>query len=228
MVSPDFNKPIYGLSKALLLSAGRLMFRLRYEGTENIPRQGPLLITSNHQSHLDPPMVGMGVPRYIHFLAKRELAKSRFLAWFMQQAGVILVDRSQGREALESALAYLHAGDAVAIFPEGTRTRTGRLIRGRKGAALLAHRSGAQVLPACIIGANQCFPVNTRKIRTGRIRVRYGKPLDVEHLPEGAIPEEVLAQTTRRIMDAIEELVLPEMRPLPEEKATWYRDGSAI
>lgn len=222
-MTPPFNRPLYAASKALLIGASKLMFRLKHEGVENVPREGGLIIASNHQSHLDPPMIGVGVPRHIHFVAKRELAKNRLLGWFMRQVGTILVDRSQGREAVETALGYLGAGGTVVIFPEGTRTRTGRLNRGHKGVAVLAHRSGANVLPTCIIGADKCFPVNSRAIRPGRITVRFGEPMRFEHHLEGIIPEDLLAQTTKKIMDAIEELVPPEMRPLPEEKVKWYR-----
>jgi len=221
------NKPLYAISKALLIAGGKLMFRLRHEGVENVPREGGLIIASNHQSHLDPPMIGVGVPRHIHFMAKRELAKNPLLGWFMRQVGTILVDRSQGRGALESALACLEEGGTVVIFPEGTRTRSGRLNQGRKGVAVIAHRSGAAVLPTCIAGANKCFPVGSKTIKPGRIKVRFAKPMKFAHYPEGTIPESVLAETTKNIMDAIEELAPPEMRPLPEEKAKWYREEGA-
>lgn len=221
------NRLLYGVSKALLLAGGKLMFRLRHEGVENVPRKGGLIIASNHQSHLDPPMIGVGVPRCIHFMAKRELFKSRLLGWFMRNVGTILVDRSQGREALQLALACLKEGGTVVIFPEGTRTRSGRLNRGRKGVAVIAHRSGAMVLPTCIEGSGKCFPVGSKAIKPGRIKVRFAEPMRFAHYPDGTIPESVLAQTTKKIMDAIEELAPPEMRPLPEEKAKWYREEGA-
>ncbi len=204
------------------------MFRLRHEGVENVPREGGLIIASNHQSHLDPPMIGVGVPRCIHFMAKRELFKNRLLGWFMRNVGVIMVDRSHGRGALESALACLKVGGTVMIFPEGTRTRSGRLNRGRKGVAVIAHRSGAMVLPACIAGAGKCFPVGSKAIKPGRIKVRFAKPMQFAHYPTGIIPESVLAETTKKIMDAIEELAPPEIRPLPEEKAKWYREEGTV
>jgi len=226
-VIPSCNRALYGAAKALLLAGGKLMFRLRHEGVEHVPREGGLIIASNHQSHLDPPMIGVGVPRFIHFMAKRELFKNRLLGWFMRNVGVILVDRSQGRGALESALACLKEGGTVMIFPEGTRSLTGRINRGRKGVAVIAHRSGAAVLPGCIEGSKKCFPVGSKTIKPGRIKVRFAKPLRFEHIPEGTIPESVLAETTKKIMDAIEELAPPEMRPLPEEKAKWYREEGA-
>jgi len=224
-VPPELNRPLYAASKAILQVLSKLLFRLQHEGVENIPREGPLLIASNHQSHLDPPMIGLGIPRYVYFIAKRELARSRLLGWYMRNLGTILVDRGQGREALEAALEYLNAGRAVVIFPEGTRTRTGRLNPGRKGVGVLAHRSGAVVLPTCITGANRCFPVGSKIIRPGRIKVRFGKPLRFTHLPSGPIAEELVEQTTAKIMQAIEELVPPELRPLPEERARWHHEG---
>lgn len=197
---------------------GKLLFRVRFEGSAKIPRQGPLIIASNHQSHLDPPMVGLGVPRHAHYLSKRELSSSRALGWFLRSVGTIFVDRSHGRDALAVAVEYLRAGRTVIIFPEGTRTRTGHIGTGKKGVAILAHRTGAAVVPTCVTGAYECFPAGSKKIRFGRITVRYGEPLYFEHILEEQILEELLARTTKQIMDAIIAMAPPEIRPLAQDK----------
>jgi 1-acyl-sn-glycerol-3-phosphate acyltransferase len=207
---------LFSFSKAMLLAGGRLFFRISYEGGENIPRQGALIVASNHQSHLDPPLVGVGVPRHVFFMAKREFTKFRLFRWFLGDIGTIFVNRSQGREALNAAMEFLQAGRAIVIFPEGTRTRTGHIGTGKKGVAILAHRTGATVVPACIVGADKCFPAGSRRIRLGRIKVYYGEPLRFELIPEGQIPEDLLAETTTIIMNAIIALAPPEIRPLAQ------------
>lgn len=214
-MAPRYNKPLFVVAKNLLLLGGKIAFRVQYIGGHNIPKTGGLIVASNHQSHLDPPMVGLGVRRVVHFMAKQELASSPFLNWFLRSIGTILVDRAQGREALNTAIEYLNAGRGVVIFPEGTRTRTGRIGPGKKGVALLAHRTGTAVVPACITGAFACFPAGSKQIRFGKIKVRYGEPMSFQHVPNGIICEELLNSTLQKIMDAIIELAPPDIWPMP-------------
>jgi len=218
-VAPRYNKPLFVIAKNLLLLGGKLAFRVKYTGGRNIPKTGGLIIASNHQSHLDPPTVGMGVPRDVHFMAKQELATSPFLRWFLRSVGTIFVDRAQGREALAEAAEYLNAGMAIVIFPEGTRTRTGRIGPGKKGVAILAHRTGAAVVPACIVGADKNFPAGSKRMRFGRIIVHYGKPMTFYHIPEGEISSELVFSTTQKIMDAIIELAPPDLWPLSKAES---------
>lgn len=212
----------FRFAKALLYIAGKLVFRISFKGVENIPRDGPLLIASNHASHLDPPLVGIGVPRHVTFVAKQELAGSRFLRWFLRNVDAILIDRSRGRGALEQSLERLEGGAAIIMFPEGTRTHTGRLNRGRRGAAVLALRSGVPVVPACIIGTHECFPPGAKVPKPGKVVVKYGQALRFDRISGTDIPADLLDSALREIMEAIEHLLPERMRPQPEEKARWH------
>jgi len=212
----------YRCAKALLYVGSKLVFRITHEGVENIPREGGLFIASNHASHLDPPLVGIGVPRQVTYVAKQELAGSRFLKWFMRKVDTILIDRSRGRGALDQTIERLEKGQAVIFFPEGTRTRTGRLNRGRRGAAVIVLKSGATVVPTCIVGSHECFPPGAKLPRPGKVTVRFGPPLTFKKVDREEIPPELLDSTLRQIMDAIEDLLPERMRPKAEEKRDWY------
>ena len=212
----------FRFAKALLFAGSKLFFRITYKGVEHIPREGAPLIASNHASHLDPPLVGVGVPRHVTYVAKQELAGSRFLRWFLRNVDVILIDRSRGRGALEQTLERLAKGQAVVLFPEGTRSHTGRLNRGRRGAAVLALKSGATVVPTCIIGSYECLPPGAKLPRPRKVEVRYGKALHFSRVEGSEIPAGLLDSTLREILDAIEDLLPERMRPQPEEKARWY------
>lgn len=215
VLSP-WERVAYAMTKWLLFAWAKLMFRLSFEGQENIPRTGALLIACNHVSHLDPPLVGLGVPRHIFHIAKKELTRVPLVGWTMRALHTILIDRSRGQDALRETVEYLEKEAVVIIFPEGTRSPTGRLQRGHSGAAVLALKSGTPVLPAAIIGSHRCFPKHSRWIRPGKVKVRFGEPMQFERHPEARIPRELLERTTRQIMQAIAALLPPEMQPLPE------------
>ncbi len=85
---------------------------------------------------------------------------------------------------------------------------------------MLAHRTGAIVIPACIVGADKCFPAGSRRIRLGKINVRYGKPMQFAHVPEGPVSEDLINETTKTIMDAIIELAPPELWPLSKVESS--------
>lgn len=212
----------FRFAKALLFAGSKLFFRITYKGVEHIPREGALLIASNHASHLDPPLVGVGVPRHVTYVAKQELAGSRFLRWFLRNVDAILIDRSRGRGALEQTLERLARGQAVVLFPEGTRSHNGRLNRGRRGAAVLALKSGAAVVPAGIVGSYECLPPGAISPRPRKVEVRYGKALHFSKFDGSDIPAGLLDSTLREIMDAIEDLLPERMRPTAVEKAKWY------
>src|SRR5437867_1486686 len=129
-----------------------LFSRWSVSGLEHVPPEGALLVTSNHQNNVDPPILVAMIPRVLHCMAKQEMfvGPVGFLSrWY----GAFPVRRgTPDRQAIRTALDHLAAGRCVGIFPEGTRSRTGALIEAHTGAGLLALRSGAPVLPVAIAG----------------------------------------------------------------------------
>jgi 1-acyl-sn-glycerol-3-phosphate acyltransferase len=192
----------------------RLLWGARIEGVEHLPRTGPFILVANHTSNLDPLMMGWAsgnqIGRVVHFMAKIEMRSWPFLGWLATQSGVFFVRRGERDRAAQAfALQALADGRPIAVFPEGTRSRTGHLREGKPGAALLAMRSGAPLVPAGISGTQRIFPKGAWFPRASKVRIRIGEPFTLPHQPTGRLDREALAAGTERIMSAIEQL-LPE------------------
>ena len=195
----------------------RALFGARIAGVEHVPRTGPFILVANHCSNLDPPILGWAtgnqVGRIVHFMAKVEMSRWPVVGWLARQSGVYFVRRGEGdRAAQRFSLDTLAAGRPIAIFPEGTRSRDGHLRDGRSGAAFLAMRSGAPLLPIGIAGTQRIFPGRARWPHATRIVVRIGAPFALAHRPDGRLDRDALTEGTERIMSAIEELLPPEQR----------------
>ena len=203
----------------------RLLWGARIEGIEHLPRSGPFVVATNHCSNLDPLMMGWAtghqIGRVVHFMAKIEMRRWPVIGWLATQSGVYFVRRGEGdRAAQRFSLERLAAGEPLAIFPEGTRSRDGRLKAGKPGTALIAMRSGAPIVPAAISGTHRIFPRGARWPRPTRVRIRFGEPLRLDHVPTGRLDRAAMADGTERIMAAIETLLPPEQRRAADEPAT--------
>jgi 1-acyl-sn-glycerol-3-phosphate acyltransferase len=177
----------YWVVKAIIGPLLRVFFRPWAEGTENVPREGPAILASNHLSFSDHFFAPLPLPRKVVFLAKAEYFTGRGIKGLLSRAffsgvGQIPVDRSVGaasERALRTGLRVLAAGQLLGIYPEGTRTPDGRLFRGKTGVARLALEARVPVIPTAMIGGFEFQPPGKLaprlKIRPG---VRFGKPLD--------------------------------------------------
>ena len=172
---------------------------MKRRGMENIPRDGATLIVCNHLSNVDPPLVGMAAqPRFMNFMAKSELFRRKAADTVLRGVGAFPVDRGAGdRDAIRFSRELLARGEGMIMFPEGTRSRTGRLRPFFSGAGMLALEPGVIVIPAAIWGTQRRF---------GRVRVVFGAPIDLSDLTEGAKSVRVRA-ATRRMAEAVAALV---------------------
>src|SRR5580698_4712286 len=177
----------YWVVKAILGPLLRLIFRPWAEGADNVPREGPAILASNHLSFSDHFFAPLPLPRKVVFLAKSEYFTGRGLKGLVSKAffsglGQIPVDRTGGaasERALRTGLRVLAAGELLGIYPEGTRTPDGRLFRGKTGVARLALEARAPVVPTAMIGGFEFQPPGKLAPRlTIRPGVRFGKPLD--------------------------------------------------
>jgi len=205
----------YWLVKAILGPFLRLVFRPWAEGTENVPREGPAIIASNHLSFSDHFFGPLPLPRKVIFLAKAEYFTGSGLKGLVSRAffrgvGQIPMDRGGGKaseRALRTGLRVLSEGKLLGIYPEGTRTPDGRLYRGKTGVARLALESRAPVIPCAMVGTFELQPPG--KVRPNlRIRpgARFGKPLDFARYYGMESDRLVLRGVTDEIMHALAEL----------------------
>ena len=129
-------------------------FSYRYSGRANVPRRGPVLFVSNHQSMLDPVLIGASTNRYLTFLARSTLFKVPVLGHLIQSLNAIPIDRTMGKDGIQSVLDRLKLGQAVLMFPEGERTHTGEVQPLKPGVSLLIKRVGCPIVPVGVAG---CF-----------------------------------------------------------------------
>jgi 1-acyl-sn-glycerol-3-phosphate acyltransferase len=185
-----------------------LVYRYRAWGQKEIPTDGPLLILSNHQSFLDP--LAVGAPcnrRHFYSMARATLFKHPILGWFFSSLCAIPIDQEAGDlKAMRICIDVLKRGQALLVFPEGTRCSDGQTHAFASGVLLLIKRSGATVLPAAVEGTFAIWPMGQKRPRfTGRIGVMYGKPIAAEELlamaPDAALKH--LQQTVEELRQDI-------------------------
>jgi 1-acyl-sn-glycerol-3-phosphate acyltransferase len=197
----------YKVSWHFLRFVERVLFGFRVTGSEAIPRKGAVIIASNHISYFDPPVVGSGVPRELTFMAKEELFRNKAFGWFIGKYNAIPLKRSIGDVgALRKAVGILKQGRAVLMFPEGTRSLTGKLLKPKPGLGMIAALAAAPVVPAYVTGTNR---LGAAFLRKADLRVSFGEP--VMPAPAGdAGPEsrdgyqKVTDEVMRRIADLAE------------------------
>lgn len=191
---------LYWLGHFLFTIIFKYCFRWKILGYKNIPERGPLIICSNHISWFDPPLVGCMIRRRkVYFMAKEELFKFFLFGWVLRKIGVFPVKRGlPDRRAIRQALKLLGEGKVVGMFPEGRRSKTGRLQEPLNGVALIALKSRAPILPVAIIGPYRLFQP---------VKVVIGSLLTFEDFTDRKNKTEVLKQVSHRIMGEIGRLM---------------------
>lgn len=184
--------------------AASVAFRARYSGVGNVPRSGGALLVSNHQSHLDPPILGAGSPRQMSYLARTTLFHFSPFGWLLQSVGGIPIDRNGSALAgIRATLQALQQGEMVLVFPEGTRSRDGNLGIFKPGLALVARRANVPIVPAAVDGAYDAWPRSAPIPRPGTVHVHYGVPLLPQQIASCS-EEELATLVEQRVRECLE------------------------
>ncbi|WP_406035412.1 1-acyl-sn-glycerol-3-phosphate acyltransferase [Nocardioides sp. NBC_00163] len=202
---------MYRVLHAVVPPLLRAVWRPTVTGAENVPRTGGVLLASNHLSFADSIVIPSVSPRPVHFLAKSDYFTGTGLkgaaqrAWF-EGLGMLPVDRDDPQAALgslEVALEVLNKGEAFGIYPEGTRSRDGRLYRGRTGVAHLALTAGVPVVPVGLRGTAELQPVGSSLPRLAKVTVEFGQPIQVAGRFDGVPLGKARRSLTDEVMEAI-------------------------
>jgi 1-acyl-sn-glycerol-3-phosphate acyltransferase len=186
----------YSFARSVVAGVFKPWYRIEVSGLEHFPKDGGVLLCTNHIHNFDPLVVGITAPRPVHFMAKEELFKVPVLGNIVRKCNAFPVKRGKGdRESLRAGLKVLKDGNVFGLFPEGTRSRTGEIGKGLSGAGFFALRTEADVVPCAIIG-----PYKSLKT----LKVVYGKPIAMEEMRTAKASAE---QVTELIMSEIDKLI---------------------
>lgn len=191
---------LYTLIKALVKFA-LLILGLKSEGIHNLPKKGPIIVAANHVSNWDPLLVGVCLPRPIHFMAKAELYRNPLISWFLKSLNTIPIRRGTAdRTAIHQALQVLKDNKVLGVFPEGTRRNANADSKGQLGAAMLALKSGTQIIPVACVGSARKIPWGWGK---NRLVVKVGEPISLAPYQGKKFSSAILTEMTADIMKQI-------------------------
>lgn len=205
---------LYTVVQTVVPPLAKAVWRPTVVGLDNVPLTGPVIVASNHLSFADSLVIPIVAPRKVVFLAKADYFTGTGVKGALQRGwfngiGMIAVDRDDTKAAiasLDTALEVLGRGEAFGIYPEGTRSRDGRLYRGRTGVGHLALTSGAPVVPVGLIGTENIQPVGSTLPRLAKVTIRFGEPLRFEGRYDGVPAGRARREVTDEVMAAIQAL----------------------
>lgn len=184
------------------------MIKMEVRGGQHIPATGPALLVGDHPNILDGLLLAVVSPRPVRILVAAELCRSKVVAKIIDQLGWLPVERHESGkngDTMKACREALERGEVVAVFPEGKTNYGGELLPFKAGAALLAHASGAPVVPFSIYGSEKLYPDGSKVFHTGRAAISFGAPESFERL-QGRLPEGVVDSTLGTMKDRVEAL----------------------
>ncbi|MDD5259899.1 MAG: lysophospholipid acyltransferase family protein [bacterium] len=185
------------------------IFRLKIKGAENIPADGPALICANHQSFIDPPLVGSAVKRPVHYMARHDLFTVPVLGWLISRVKAFPVKRSGVGDpgAFKNIQRLLEGKEIVLLFPEGTRSRDGYLQKPLPGAGLIVYQAkDIPVIPCYVDGSREVLPRGSKFLHYHRLKVIFGKPIDFSAYYQKERSKDLYREMSARIMQEIANL----------------------
>lgn len=189
----------YSFAYTILWPLFKILFRFRHKNRKNILKSGAVIIVANHNSYLDPIVVGLSSPRPVRFMAKSELFEMPLLKNIVTWLKAFPVRRKiSDRKAFKTAIQVLEEGGVVGLFPEGTRVKDKLIGPVHPGAALLALKTGAKVIPFGIGGTSRIIPPGKILPRFPKVRAVFGKPIDYNEL-KGDTSKKAITELTIKI-----------------------------
>lgn len=175
---------VYLVARTICAFGLRAIYRAKAYHAERMPMTGSLLIAANHQSYLDPPLIGIFVKRKLNYLARSGLFRSRVFGWIITACNALPISEEGGDlGAIRETIRRLEEGRAILIFPEGSRSSDGAMRPLKRGIALLMKKAGCPVMPVAVEGCFDAWPRDKRPRLMGpRIAVMYGEPIPREEL----------------------------------------------
>jgi 1-acyl-sn-glycerol-3-phosphate acyltransferase len=185
----------------------KLFFRIKAVGQENVPPEGPLIVAVNHVSYLDPVLAGVAVPRITHYMAKKELFKVPLFKNLIFGVNAFPVDRDNpDLSTLHRVMDILKRGEALLLFPEGTRGDGINFLPPKQGAGMIVHKTKAPVLPVFVHGSEKVWPRKNKFPRPASVTVYIGKSLTFAGKFDNLSKKEAYSEIARQIMSAMAEL----------------------
>ncbi len=182
------DPPVYSIGRIICRPFVDRWFDLKVYGVRNVPRRGGVIIVSNHQSYLDPVLLGVKLPRPLSYFAKSELFENPALGWLIRSLNAFPVRRGEGDVgAMKEAIRRLHEGHMLNFYPEGHRTQTGELLPMQAGIGLIVRRAGVPVVPAVIDGSFGAWPPGAKIFRPHPIRIAFGPAMMLHEMKAAGI-----------------------------------------
>ena len=208
----------YWIARSIFRVAFKTCFRWRVYHPERVPDKGSVILAANHASFMDPPVVGSAATRGIHYLARESLFRWPGIGALLRSVNAVPVDRDAGgASGLRVILDRLNRGEAIVLFPEGTRTYDGKLRAAQGGIGLVVVKSGVPVVPVRVFGTFEAWSRNMRLPKCSPIAVKFGKPVsfDAKIAQTKTASKAGAKQIYKEIADDIMR-VIAEMRPEPD------------
>jgi 1-acyl-sn-glycerol-3-phosphate acyltransferase len=201
---------LYFLAQKIFAMLGWVLLRQEVRGRQNLPAQGSYLLAFNHLSMVDAPLLLIHVSRQMVGMMTDKYAQSPFIGWLANLLGALWVARGEAdMDAIKACLGHLRSGGILAISPEGTRSTSGQMLKGKTGVAYLATRTGAPIVPVGIAGTEKVF-ANIRRLRRTPVKFIIGQPFTLP--ADSRAKGEKLEEYTELLMRRISVLVPPEYR----------------
>ena len=192
----------YKILKVIFRFTFNLLFSPKVIGAENVPKEGAMIMAANHMSNWDPPILGTYLPRTVGYMAKEELFKPAIAGAIIKSLNAFPVKRgASDRGAIKMALDILKKGLCLGIFPEGTRSRDGKLHKAQAGVSLIAAMSKAPVVPTALIGTNKIW---SKEEKFPQLTIVFGEPIYYEGKSND---KAALEEFSQEIMKKIENLI---------------------